>query len=185
MTFDTSEIDALSDDESAPKKLREHALYTRQLIENYGQAAFTRELAVPGHITASAIVLSPDLSSVLVIHHKKLLRWLQPGGHIEKEDASLLDAARREAYEETAVSTFKHLFLAWISIDIIPIWKGFPMHLHYDLKYAMKAMDWTVERTAETSAVAWVSVEELAKLDVTSDLTDGVARALIHFGKAT
>lgn len=34
-----------------------------------------------GHITGSAIILSPDRTRVLFIHHNLFKRWQQPGGH--------------------------------------------------------------------------------------------------------
>ncbi|MEN8041330.1 MAG: hypothetical protein ABFR95_07475, partial [Actinomycetota bacterium] len=43
----------------------------------------------PGHFTASGFVTSPDGEALLLIHHGKLDRWLQPGGHIDPEDASV------------------------------------------------------------------------------------------------
>ncbi len=49
----------------------------------------------PGHFTASAFVVSVDGDSILLIHHAKLGRWLQPGGHIEVDDASIEGATRR------------------------------------------------------------------------------------------
>ena len=44
--------------------------------------AFERDPKV-GHVTASAFVLSPDFTSVLLTHHAKLDRWLQLGGHCD------------------------------------------------------------------------------------------------------
>ena len=63
-----------------------------------------RDRFVPGHFTASGFVVSPDGSSLLLIHHRRLDRWLQPGGHIDPEDASPIAAAAREVTEETGVS---------------------------------------------------------------------------------
>ncbi len=64
---------------------------------------FAREQFAPGHFTASALVISPDAAQVLLIHHPTLSLWLQPGGHIEPGDATLVDAARREVQEETGL----------------------------------------------------------------------------------
>ena len=58
----------------------------------------------PDHVTASALVLSPDRSQVLLHLHGKVGRWLQFGGHPEPGDATLLGAALREAVEEGGLS---------------------------------------------------------------------------------
>ena len=72
------------------------------LIENHGDP-FSRSRFDPGHFTVSALVLPPDGSSLLMIFHTKLGRWLQPGGHVEPSDADLQAAARREVVEETGL----------------------------------------------------------------------------------
>ena len=57
-----------------------------------------------GHVTGSAVVARPDGSAFLLVLHRKLSRWLQPGGHTEEADASVFDTALREAREETGLS---------------------------------------------------------------------------------
>jgi 8-oxo-dGTP pyrophosphatase MutT (NUDIX family) len=58
---------------------------------------------VPGHITASALVLSHDRREVLLTLHPKVGKWLQMGGHCEPGDAGVRDAAAREALEESGI----------------------------------------------------------------------------------
>ncbi len=58
----------------------------------------------PGHFTASGFVTDPTNSRMLVIHHRRLDMWLQPGGHVEPTDPTLLAAAVREVLEETGVA---------------------------------------------------------------------------------
>jgi 8-oxo-dGTP pyrophosphatase MutT (NUDIX family) len=58
---------------------------------------------VEGHLTASALVVSADRSSVLLTLHPKFDRWLQMGGHCEPADATLRAAAAREALEESGI----------------------------------------------------------------------------------
>src|ERR1700753_3000437 len=65
-------------------------------------APFSRDQFHPGHITCTAVVLHPKGDRFLVMHHHRHRRWLLPGGHVEKTDVTLSDAARREAIEETA-----------------------------------------------------------------------------------
>jgi 8-oxo-dGTP pyrophosphatase MutT (NUDIX family) len=58
---------------------------------------------VDGHLTGSALVLSTDRREVLLTLHPKFDLWLQTGGHCEPGDATLRDAALREALEESGV----------------------------------------------------------------------------------
>lgn len=53
-----------------------------------------------GHLTASALVLNTDERTALLIHHRFLKRWLQPGGHLDNKEAPA-DGALRELVEET------------------------------------------------------------------------------------
>lgn len=57
----------------------------------------------PGHLTASTIVLNSARTHALLTLHSKIKRWLQLGGHCEAGDVSLLDAALREATEESGI----------------------------------------------------------------------------------
>ncbi|MCE2932882.1 MAG: NUDIX domain-containing protein, partial [Hyphomicrobiales bacterium] len=67
------------------------------------QHALDNRDTYPGHVTTSAILLSPDGTETLLIDHKTLKRWLQPGGHYEPAETFWL-SARREAEEETGLS---------------------------------------------------------------------------------
>ncbi|OLT51357.1 NUDIX hydrolase [Cellulosimicrobium sp. CUA-896] len=57
----------------------------------------------PEHLTASCFVLSPDLDRVLLCYHRKGRFWVQVGGHLEPDDATLPGAALREAREESGI----------------------------------------------------------------------------------
>ncbi|NYE37579.1 8-oxo-dGTP pyrophosphatase MutT (NUDIX family) [Nocardioides cavernae] len=60
----------------------------------------------PDHLTAGAIVVSPAGDAVLLNHHRKAGAWLAFGGHLEPDDDSLADGARRELVEESGLATF-------------------------------------------------------------------------------
>lgn len=64
--------------------------------------AMTRS-CYPDHLTASTLVLSPDLERVLLTLHAKAGRWFQFGGHCEPSDLTLAGAAAREAAEESGL----------------------------------------------------------------------------------
>ena len=65
-------------------------------------APFDRGI-VSGHLTASAVVVSAEGDRVLLLHHRKLDRWLQPGGHGDPGETSAEAVALREAHEETGL----------------------------------------------------------------------------------
>ena len=92
-----------------------HVQSVLQLLETSGDP-FSREHFQPGHVTASAFVVSPDAQDLLLIFHGKLHRWLQPGGHVEPDDEDVLAAARREVLEEVGLSGLE-LLHAWPGLD--------------------------------------------------------------------
>jgi len=98
-----------------------------------------------GHITASAIVLDPTLSKILLVHHKNLGKSIQPGGHVDETDAAFSQTAIRELAEETGfidilpvVFDITHPDVP-LDIDIHTIpdnqKKQEPEHLHFDFRY--------------------------------------------------
>jgi 8-oxo-dGTP pyrophosphatase MutT (NUDIX family) len=91
-----------------------------------------------GHITASCLAIHPIDASMVVLWHKKIGRWLQPGGHVEDSDESVADASLRELCEETgATATDIAKFLGIVDIDVhpIPALKDQAEHLHYDVRF--------------------------------------------------
>lgn len=57
----------------------------------------------PDHLTASCIVFDASLQHTLLVFHRKGQFWVQPGGHVEDEDASVVTGALRELGEETGI----------------------------------------------------------------------------------
>jgi len=95
-----------------------------------------------------------------------LNKWLQPGGHAEGEE-NVLNVAVREAQEETGVKDFKVLQQDIFDLDIhpIPARKGFPDHLHYDIRFLFEAdKNEKVIVSDESHDVAWVGLDQLSKL---------------------
>lgn len=116
-----------------------------------------------GHFTGSAWLVSADGMRVLLMHHRKLDRWLQPGGHADG-DANLERVALREAEEETGLTD--------LSVDggifdldrhRIPARADEPEHWHYDVRYVVRAgADESFVVNAESHALAWRSVGQVA-----------------------
>ena len=96
-----------------------------------------------GHLTASAWVLDRTHTHAAMIHHRKLGRWLQPGGHIEDADMSWQSAAQREVTEELGLTAFiampdaEQLFD--VDVHAIPARPDVPAHFHYDLRFLFVA----------------------------------------------
>ncbi|HEY7509701.1 MAG TPA: NUDIX hydrolase, partial [Vicinamibacteria bacterium] len=67
----------------APADERESADLAR-IVRFVGEAPDPFDRANPrAHLTGSAFVIAADGSRVLLLHHRKLRRWLQPGGHAD------------------------------------------------------------------------------------------------------
>lgn len=133
------------------------------------EAPFSR--AQPGaHFTASAVIVTPERDRVLLVHHAKLGRWLQPGGHAEEGDAGSLRAtALREAREETSLEV-RLLEEPPLDVDIhrIPARADEPEHLHLDVRFLMVAAQpqALAHDPAESHGAQWVLWEEaLARAD--------------------
>jgi 8-oxo-dGTP pyrophosphatase MutT (NUDIX family) len=94
------------------------------------------EQASPEHVTGSAVVVGPR-GTVLHIH-KRLHRWLQPGGHLLPGEAPW-DAALRESQEETGL-VLEHPpgGPRLIHVDVHTAAHG---HTHLDLRYLLVAPD--------------------------------------------
>lgn len=119
---------------------------------------------LPGHITGSAWILNKNRTHVLLVHHAKLNKWLQPGGHADGEE-NVLSVAMREVNEETGLVHFNELVPGIFDLDIhtIPARADFPEHLHYDVRYALVATDdeTNLEVSEESHDVQWIPLEEV------------------------
>jgi 8-oxo-dGTP pyrophosphatase MutT (NUDIX family) len=128
---------------------------------------FERSL-LAGHVTGSAWVLDETRKYALLIHHAKLGKWLQPGGHCDG-DADVLRVAMREAREETGVTTIVPLLNGAIfDVDAhdIPARGNVPAHVHYDIRYALEAdRSAPLQISAESKDLRWVALDRIAELN--------------------
>lgn len=137
---------------------------TIQFVRNNSDC-FERHLAI-GHVTGSAWIVSPDRRQVVLLHHAKLDRWFQPGGHADG-DPDLLGVALREAEEETGLRDLKVVSPAIYDVDVhtIPARASEPEHLHYDIRFLLEASTHQpFIQTHETKEVRWVDGREIGKL---------------------
>ncbi len=121
---------------------------------------------LPGHITGSGWIVNENFSSVLLVLHAKLSRWLQPGGHADG-DENVLAVALREAGEETGIKKFKILRPSVFDIDIhpIPTRKDFSEHLHYDVRFLLQASEQDpLIISDESNDLKWFPLDEIESL---------------------
>lgn len=134
-----------------------------------------------GHLTGSALVLCESSARILLLHHRKLHRWLQPGGHGHAGETSGEAVALREAGEETGIPGLRLHPTAPRPLDVdvhdIPAHAGVPAHEHLDLRYLVLAPAAAELRRCdeETNDLRWFAWQELDALD----LDPGLRRALV------
>jgi 8-oxo-dGTP pyrophosphatase MutT (NUDIX family) len=127
-----------------------------QLLE-HTPAPFSRDQFSPGHITSTGLVLHPSRDALLLVFHRRLNRWLLPGGHVEPVDSEIWNTARREVIEETGAVLGSDARPELVGIDVhgIPPGRREPYHLHHDLIFAYRAESPEVAATQEVRRVVW------------------------------
>lgn len=131
-----------------------------------------------GHLTGSAVVVDPAAGTTLLVHHLKLGRWLQPGGHADG-DGNLGSVALREAAEETGLAGLQ-LVTPAIDIDVhtIPGRTGEPEHVHLDLRSLVLVGDSLhLAPNHETLGARWLGADA-PEIAPSHELSRLVTRAL-------
>jgi 8-oxo-dGTP pyrophosphatase MutT (NUDIX family) len=119
---------------------------------------------VPGHFTGSAWVVSADGERALLMHHRKLGIWVQPGGHADGE-GDLACVALREAQEETGLRGLR-IEGGIFDLDrhLIPPRGSDPAHFHYDVRFVLRAgAEENFVLNEESHALAWRPVRGIAQ----------------------
>jgi 8-oxo-dGTP pyrophosphatase MutT (NUDIX family) len=118
-----------------------------------------------GHLTASALVVDATGDRALLMHHRKLDKWLQMGGHADG-DADLAAVALKEAFEESGIDG---LTLANrgtpVDLDVHEVRPPHePPHLHLDVRFVAVAPAGCVATgNDESHEVRWVDLDDLAR----------------------
>ena len=132
-----------------------------------------------GHVTASAIVTRTAGDAVLLVPHRKLGGWLQPGGHVDPDDRSVFDAAVREVREETGVDRPEApQGDAILDLDVhpIPAFGREPAHVHYDVRFLLTAREG--DGGEPTGGAAWFPLDRIPGLDRDGSLERAVRKAV-------
>ncbi|HQO66543.1 MAG TPA: NUDIX hydrolase [Spirochaetales bacterium] len=136
-----------------------------------------RRSCLEGHVTGSAFVVDPELRMTLLVHHAKLDKWLQPGGHCEPGEI-VAETAERETLEETGVAASPRS-RAIFDIDVhpIPARGSEPAHYHYDVRYLLVAEPGPTTASDESRAVEWVDLDEAERRNPEPSITRMAAKA--------
>lgn len=131
-----------------------------------------------GHLTGSAFILDASGERLLLLFHRKLDRWLQPGGHGEPGETDPLAVSRREALEESGIEglSLHPATPSLFDVDVheIPARGEEPAHEHLDIRYLFVAPEGArlAPGEGESRKLAWVPLAEVAAVSDAS-----VARA--------
>lgn len=118
-----------------------------------------------GHITASAVVFNPE-GQILLVHHNKYDKHIQPGGHLEEHDTTLAGAALRELDEEVGVQAVEPMQEGPVHIYIGPV-PARPQddeqaHFHFDIRFAFTTSSSIgTLQLDEVRGAAWMNTAEL------------------------
>lgn len=118
---------------------------------------FERSLEI-GHFTASTWLLNDAQTHALLMHHAKLNRWFQLGGHADGE-TDLLAVAIKEAQEESGIQNIVPVSAEIFDIDIheIPANSRDKAHDHFDVRFLLKVLgDEEVIQNRESKELRWI-----------------------------
>jgi 8-oxo-dGTP pyrophosphatase MutT (NUDIX family) len=118
----------------------------------------------PGHLTGSALVVDAASETFLLLHHTKLRRWLQPGGHADG-DGNLAAVALREATEETGIAGLRVVVPAIdVDVHLVEPPREVPHH-HYDVRFlVVTPPDAVAVGNHESTDLRWVTLDDLEGL---------------------
>jgi 8-oxo-dGTP pyrophosphatase MutT (NUDIX family) len=137
------------------------------------------------HFTATGYVFNTEMTKVLLVHHKKLEKWMPAGGHVDPEEMPH-DAVVREIFEETGIrasfvktqkispalaenSEWEMPNPYFTMLQLIPANTKQSEHFHYDFIYILVALEKDlVAMESEVAGLGWFTLEQVLELDTFS-----------------
>jgi 8-oxo-dGTP pyrophosphatase MutT (NUDIX family) len=119
------------------------------------------------HMTASAWVVNPERTKVLMVHHNIYNSWSWLGGHADG-DTDLFHVAIKEVQEESGITTVTPVHTTIFSLETLTVdghekkGKYVPSHLHLNITYLLEANDdeTLIIQPDENSGVEWFELDK-------------------------
>lgn len=140
---------------------------TRHFVMQHSNC-FDRRL-LPGHVSGSGWVVNPARSHVLLMHHRKLNLWLQPGGHADN-DPDIHGVVIKETAEECGLdpSAIKLVDHAIFDVDVHTVYASAhdPRHDHFDIRFLIEIDDTQpVPGNDESHEIGWVALDDVSRFN--------------------
>ena len=122
---------------------------------------FERSLKT-GHITGSAWLLNKKGSHALLMHHTKLDKWFQLGGHCDG-NPDVCSVAVKEAQEESGIQSIAPIKDTIFDLDVhlIPVIKDEPEHYHFDIRFLLQVKsDEDIIQNKESKELRWINKDK-------------------------
>lgn len=145
---------------------------------------FDRHL-LHGHVTGSAWVLNPARTHTLMMHHRKLDLWLQPGGHADG-DPDIVQVVLKETSEESGIP-LSEISLMDENIFDVDIHTVFPSehdhkHEHFDVRFLVEIDDrLEIPGNSESHQIGWISLDEVSHFNNALSLRRMVKKCKLRF----
>ena len=137
--------------------------------------------SLPLHLTASALVVHPGTSMVLLRWHQRQQAWLQVGGHADPGESDAFAIALREAREETGLAdlaAWPDARLRHLVVVPVPAAGAEPAHEHADLRFVLATGTPELARAETRGApLRWLTPGEANGVTSEANLRETLARA--------
>lgn len=142
-------------------------------------APLSRENYKPGHITASAWIVAEQTNQIGLIYHRRIARWLQPGGHVDPGETDLRSVALREVQEEMGIAP-DPLKTTLFDLDVheIPATAVQLNHQHFDVRFLCLVEQQPIFPASDAEQGKWFSIGEVRQLAIDDHSGESMARML-------
>lgn len=138
-------------------------------LEQYGDQLYLRD-TLHAHMSASAIILNPELNKTLMVYHNIYNSYSWTGGHADGQQ-DLYTVAYEEAKEETGIEKIYPVSRSLLSVESLPVpehikrGEKVAFHYHHNVTFGFICPD--NQRLSikpdENSSVAWLDIDTLAE----------------------